>query len=220
MLHSFLLPLIVAVGLAAPAAPQPKNEDVEACLACHGDKSMSVTLPSGETRSLYVDRDVVRAVGARRQAGLHRLPHRHHRGAARGEAVQDAARVHDRLLRACKRCHFANYSKTLDSVHYPAHRARRPDGAGVRRLPRRARHHAAEPAAVAHLADLRRVPRRACRRPTRRACTAARSSRRRTPTCPTCTDCHHVARHRRPARAGLAAEEPGAVRQLPHATRR
>ena len=56
MLHSTLFPLLVAIALQAPAAPQPKNEDIETCLSCHADRGMSVTLPSGETRSLFVDK--------------------------------------------------------------------------------------------------------------------------------------------------------------------
>ena len=120
MLHSFLLPLVVAVGLAAPAAPQPKNEDIEACLACHGDKTMSVTLPSGETQGLYVDRDqFARSVHGGKlgctdcQTDVTEVPH----GA---KPFQTRREFTIAYYEACKRCHFANYSKTLDSVHYPA----------------------------------------------------------------------------------------------------
>jgi predicted CXXCH cytochrome family protein len=120
MLHSCLLALLVAVEIAAPAAPQPKNEDVETCLACHGDKAMSVALPSGEIQSLYVDRDQFgRSVHGGKlgctdcHTDITDVPHASKPFKTRREFTIA-------YYEACKRCHFANYSKTLDSVHYPA----------------------------------------------------------------------------------------------------
>ena len=120
MLHSFLLPLIVAVGIAAPVAPQPKNEDIDTCLSCHGDKSMSITLPSGEVQSLYVDRDEFEHSVHGGKLGctdchtdITDVPHV-------SKPFQTKREFTIAYYEACKRCHFANYSKTLDSVHYPA----------------------------------------------------------------------------------------------------
>ena len=120
---------------------------------------------------------------------------------------------------ACKRCHFANYSKTLDSVHYAsiargdrmaptcvdchgAHDITRPNEPRSRISQTCATCHAGVSATYAksvHGRALDREPER------RRA------------------DVHRLpplARHRRPARRGLAAEEPGTLRQLPRRTRR
>jgi predicted CXXCH cytochrome family protein len=120
MLHSFLLPLVVAVGVTTGPPPQPKSEDVETCLACHGDRSMSVTLPSGETESLYVDRGQFDQSVHGGKLGctdchtdITEVPHA-------GKPFQTRREFTLALYEACKRCHFANYSKTLDSVHYKA----------------------------------------------------------------------------------------------------
>jgi predicted CXXCH cytochrome family protein len=120
MLHSTLLSLFLAIAVQAPAAPQPKHEDIDTCLACHGDKSMSVTLPSGEARGLYVDRDeFTQSVHGGKlgctdcHTGITEVPH-----AARAFTTRREFTI--AYYEACKRCHFANYSKTLDSVHYPA----------------------------------------------------------------------------------------------------
>jgi predicted CXXCH cytochrome family protein len=120
MFHPFILSLALAVGLQAPGAVQPKNDDIETCLACHGDKSMSVHLPSGETRDLFVDREIFkRSVHGGKlgctdcHADVLDIPH-----AAKPFATKRDFTI--AYYEACKRCHFANYSKTLDSVHYPA----------------------------------------------------------------------------------------------------
>ena len=121
MLHSALLSLLVAVAIQAPApAQQPKNEDIETCLSCHGDASMAVTLPSGETRSLHVAKDVfAKSVHGGKlgctdcHTDITDIPH----------AEKPFKTKRDFTIayyEACKRCHFANYSKTLDSVHYAA----------------------------------------------------------------------------------------------------
>ncbi len=99
MLHSFVLPLLVAVGLQAPAPPQPKNEDAELCLSCHGDRQMSVSLPSGETRGLFVDAQAfARSVHGGKlgctdcHTDMTEVPHA-------TKPFRDEARVHDRVLR-------------------------------------------------------------------------------------------------------------------------
>jgi predicted CXXCH cytochrome family protein len=120
MLHSLLLSLVVAAGLQAPAAAQPKNEDIETCLACHADASLAVTLPSGESRGLFVDRAKFDAsvhggkLGCTDcHADIRDVPHA-------SKPFKTKREFTIAYYEACKRCHFANYSKTLDSVHYPA----------------------------------------------------------------------------------------------------
>ena len=191
MLQSLILPLLVAVAVQAPPAPQPKNENAEVCLSCHADRQMAVSAAERRVPGPFRRPGRVRQVGPRRQTRLHRLSHRHHRRAARAASRFKTKREFTiAYYEACKRCHFANYSKTLDSVHYAsiargdkmapicvdchgAHDVTRPD---------QPRSRISQTCAACHAA---------CRRRTRRACTAGRWSRRRTPTCPSCTDCHH-----------------------------
>jgi predicted CXXCH cytochrome family protein len=120
MLHPILFSLVVAVAVQAQGVSQPKNEDIEGCLSCHSDKTMAVTLPSGETRGLFVDREeFTRSVHGGKlgctdcHADVTDIPHASKPFKTRREFTVA-------YYEACKRCHFANYSKTLDSVHYPA----------------------------------------------------------------------------------------------------
>lgn len=117
MLHS-ILPLLVAVVLQAPSSAQPKNEDAELCLSCHGDRQMAVSLPSGESRSLFVDKQVfARSVHGGKlgctdcHTDMTEVPHA-------SKPFRTKREFTIAYYEACKRCHFANYSKTLDSVHY------------------------------------------------------------------------------------------------------
>jgi nitrate/TMAO reductase-like tetraheme cytochrome c subunit len=120
MPHPTLIPILLAIALQAPVSPQPKNEDIETCLACHGDRTMSVTLPSGESRPLFVDRTAfTRSVHGGKlgctdcHTDVTDVPHASKPFSTRREFTIA-------YYEACKRCHFANYSKTLDSVHYAA----------------------------------------------------------------------------------------------------
>ena len=118
MLHSTILPLLVAVAVHAQAPAQPKNEDTELCLSCHGDQQMSVSLPSGETRGLFLDKQVFAASVHGGKLGctdchtdITDVPHA-------SKPFRTKRDFTIAYYEACKRCHFANYSKTLDSVHY------------------------------------------------------------------------------------------------------
>jgi predicted CXXCH cytochrome family protein len=88
------------------------------CLGCHGDKELSVALPSGEKRSLYIDQEAyTRSVHGDKlgcadcHPGMTEVPH----PARPFKTLRDFTIAY---YEACKRCHFANYTKTLDSVHY------------------------------------------------------------------------------------------------------
>jgi predicted CXXCH cytochrome family protein len=123
-----LILVAVAVAGAAPAAPPrpapaatapaAQAEEVEGCLACHGDKDMSTTLPSGEALSLFVDAQAFRhsvhgdKLGCLAcHAGMSAMPHPTQPFRTRRERTVA-------MYEQCKSCHFANYTKTVDSVHY------------------------------------------------------------------------------------------------------
>lgn len=46
---------LLAALIVHPASAESPSQEIEGCLACHGDKDLSVRLPSGEVRSHYVD---------------------------------------------------------------------------------------------------------------------------------------------------------------------
>jgi predicted CXXCH cytochrome family protein len=121
MIPSFVLSFLLAASLFHQAPPQsPAGPDVDTCLSCHSDRTLSVALPDGETRSLFIDRAVFdRSVHGGKLAcvdchtEMTEVPH-----AARPFRTRREFTV--AYYEACKRCHFANYSKTLDSVHHAA----------------------------------------------------------------------------------------------------
>ncbi len=109
-----LVVLMTALLLAqqSPAAPP----DADTCLACHSDPGLSATTLDGAAVSLQVDPTVLtRSVHARLacadcHTGKSEVPHEPRSFASR----RDLTLAYDEQ---CRRCHFANYTKTLDSVH-------------------------------------------------------------------------------------------------------
>jgi len=118
MVLTFLLSVVLS---AAPTqAARPPAPDVETCLGCHSDKGMTVDLPSGESRSLYVDLPSFRqSVHGNKLSctdchqDMTSLPHE----TRPFKTKRDFTLAY---YEQCKRCHFANYTKTLDSVHLKA----------------------------------------------------------------------------------------------------
>ncbi|MGE0040008.1 MAG: cytochrome c3 family protein [Vicinamibacterales bacterium] len=110
--------LYVSLSLSAqPASADDPATILETCLACHEDPSLSVTLPSGEVLPLTVDRAGFAGSvhGARHSCldchhGMLEMPH-----APLAAQSRRAFRVAS--YETCKHCHFANYTKTLDSAH-------------------------------------------------------------------------------------------------------
>lgn len=110
--------LLIALLVHPVEGAQPPSEEIEACLACHGDKELSVKLPSGETRSLYIDQQAfTRSVHGGKLActdchgDMREVPHP-------AKPFKTLREFTIAYYEQCKRCHFANYTKTLDSVHY------------------------------------------------------------------------------------------------------
>ena len=117
-----VLTILLTAFLAPPPvqAPPPQAPDVETCLSCHSDRAMVVELPSGETRPLYVDIERFRASVHGNKLGctdchqdMTAVPHE----ARPFTSLRDFTLAY---YEQCKRCHFANYTKTLDSVHFRA----------------------------------------------------------------------------------------------------
>ncbi len=116
-----------ALGGEAPAAtdfaPWPAqvgDEPTLSCLQCHRNPDLTMTFPSGETLSLYVDAatydqsvhgDKLYCVNC--HESNRRYPH----------PLPEVQSHRDYTLaqyEVCKRCHFENYTRTLDSIHYEA----------------------------------------------------------------------------------------------------
>ena len=95
-----------------PAAPP----DADTCLACHSDPRLSTTTLDGAALPLHVDASVfAKSVHARLacadcHTGKSEVPHEPRNFGSR----RDLMLAYDEQ---CRRCHFANYTKTLDSVH-------------------------------------------------------------------------------------------------------
>lgn len=111
------VPLVLLLAPASPAMTQP-SEQSQACLACHGDRDLTVTLPSGEVQRLYVDYETfARSVHGNRlsctdcHTDMTEVPHA-------SRPFKTSREFTIAYYEQCKRCHFANYTKTIDSVHY------------------------------------------------------------------------------------------------------
>ncbi len=122
MIRRFSAPVAAALLLAVGTlrgADTAKNE-VETCLSCHADKTLEKRFPSGETKSLYVDQAVFEKSvhGAKLgctgcHPGYQEIPHPE-------RVARDLASFTASFRDTCKSCHFANYTKALDSVHFAA----------------------------------------------------------------------------------------------------
>ncbi len=116
---TFALSLVLlSLSWVLPAAAQETAADAnEECLTCHGDESLSMTLESGEEASLFMKRELLEGSVHKNlrctdcHAGLDQVPHpeRHYK---------NLQQFRTSFGEACKNCHFENYTKTLDSVHY------------------------------------------------------------------------------------------------------
>lgn len=114
-----ILVLLLAAAFTIPArADEPFQETDAYCLNCHGKPELSMTLPSGETLSLYVPPDkLLNSVHGK--AGIEcsachtqitKFPH-----------PKITCQTHRELTlsyyQACQKCHSANYDKAQDSMH-------------------------------------------------------------------------------------------------------
>lgn len=117
------MPLVAVLGtvllMAQAAQPPAASVDNDTCLSCHSDPGLSLTARDGATVSLHVPQDALAAsVHAKVAcADCHTtaadVPHPERSFTSK----RDMALALDAQ---CRRCHFANYTKTLDSVHQQA----------------------------------------------------------------------------------------------------
>ena len=119
-----LVPLITIVALAlvmvcAPAAAQDSaKEEIETCLSCHSDGSLSVTFANGQSHALTVNQDAFAhsVHGGNLKCtdchpGMGEIPHPERK-------YKDLPQFRASFREACKSCHFDNYTQSLDGVHY------------------------------------------------------------------------------------------------------
>ena len=111
--------LIFVLLTAARAGAQPPAIDNQTCLGCHADPSLALKLADGTSVPLQVGENALAgSVHARHNcvdchAAMAEVPHPERAYATKRE-------VSVALDAQCRKCHFANYAKTLDSVHQQA----------------------------------------------------------------------------------------------------
>jgi predicted CXXCH cytochrome family protein len=112
-IHLALL-LVLLAGPASAAIPAEQDD----CLGCHGSPGMTMDLPSGEKLPLFVDKatyaksvhgDMLRCTDC--HADVTGYPHQ-------AKPFKNKRDVAVAFYEQCKKCHFANYTKTLDGVHF------------------------------------------------------------------------------------------------------
>jgi len=105
-----------------PVNARPAAQETEKyCLSCHGDSTLSMTLPSGEEVSLYVSQDeldhsVHSNKGIECEAchnNISTYPHPKIKYETRRELSLN-------YYQTCEKCHSTNYAKTQDSMHAQA----------------------------------------------------------------------------------------------------
>jgi predicted CXXCH cytochrome family protein len=110
--------IIVARARAASGPSEPPSNEV--CLACHGNPAASTKLADGEALPLYVNpKQFAHSVHGGKlactdcHADITSVPHpARHFNSRRAMSLA--------YYELCKRCHFAQYGRLLDGVHYAA----------------------------------------------------------------------------------------------------
>ncbi len=111
--------VVVVLLMASGSAMAAEDLSNDVCLACHGDASVSTPLGNGKSLSLYVDH---KALAGSVHSGLActdchsditTVPH-----ATKTFANKRAVSL--AYYQVCKQCHFAQYSRLLDGMHFEA----------------------------------------------------------------------------------------------------
>ncbi len=98
------------------------------CLACHGEKGQSVRFSDKSTRSVYVDRNHIKQSVHAAQlecTDCHRdiTPSTHPSEKAKNPKYKDARDFSIQQANTCQRCHYAYYTRMLDSIHFETMKA-------------------------------------------------------------------------------------------------
>ncbi len=119
LLIAGILLLALPVGIAE--AEQKKQETEHYCLSCHGDPDLNMELADGETLSLYISPGTMES-SVHSQAGIEcEACHTEIKSYPHPEIEYRNKRELSRsYYLACRKCHSANYEKTLDSIHADA----------------------------------------------------------------------------------------------------
>ncbi len=113
-------------GEATPAPdwsawPSDVQDDPDlACLKCHQERGLTMTFPSEEVQPLYLDAEAFQqsAHGEKLDCvDCHRANRRYPHPLPQFATQRDYAVAQ---YEVCKRCHFDNYTRTLDSMHFEA----------------------------------------------------------------------------------------------------
>ncbi len=115
--HIALVGLLAASLAGSARAGIPAEEDD--CLGCHGaDPSQAMDLPGGEKLPLFVDQEAfAKSVHGEilRCGDCHSDKSGYPHDAKPFQTRRDVTTAY---YEQCKSCHFANYTKTLDGVHF------------------------------------------------------------------------------------------------------
>jgi len=116
LLGGLLIAALTCAGSEARAVTLAP--EVQACLECHREPSMELMLPSGESRSLYVDEEhFANSIHGDKlsctdcHSDIEGYPHPE-------RTFKNLREFTLGYYENCKGCHFDNYTKSLDSVHY------------------------------------------------------------------------------------------------------
>lgn len=115
----FLPALVVALLMVPQGDAQAPPIDNQTCLACHGEAGVSLKTRDGVDVSLHVEAGALagsvhaKLACADCHTAMAEVPHPERTFSSR-RALTLA------LDEQCRRCHFVNYTKTLDSVHQQA----------------------------------------------------------------------------------------------------
>jgi predicted CXXCH cytochrome family protein len=193
---------------AAPHSISSPSEQSQACLTCHGDPDLELTLPSGETLSLFISPEAL-AQSVHESLGIScDSCHPDIRGYPHPEIDYASRRDLSRsLYLACRTCHSSNYDRTLDSMHAQAAAAGQLDapvctdchGAHDVRSPNEPRTRVSETCGHCHTAIFDQY---------RQSVHGAALIQGANPDVPVCTDCHGVHDIPDPRTAQFRIESP------------
>jgi len=124
-----MTPPVPVVNQPPPRAASPPDEGEKTCLACHTSMRLVLTFSGGEKLNLDIDQE--RYLNSVHGGKLTCTDcHRGYASAPHGPVFSTSRRDYaGDNYEICKRCHFANYTRTLDSIHYKVLEAGNPEAA-------------------------------------------------------------------------------------------